>query len=902
MLVSSRKPVLILSLTTATSLLRVLRWRSLRFLFHGLVWVSSLLVSPLAVDLGNTSSEVSRFDDLLSARETGFLLPTLRHSRSRHHAFSIIGALDADDARMQAAPTFAARRKLFRYVLLHETSYRPPSAPRFADWAALERVRRSRYAAADRPARHHWATEQRRHYGDLNIAPRHLFRRGEYREVDLGSALVGSPDWKERVERDERRLEKLWTARRASPTAPIGSSGARARTKPPSPPSSSSTLMPDFRTTSNNIGPRNQEEADRTIAASLPLAVQIWGIGIFHKLHRRLVYQPDVQWLQVYSMFEHHNEADFVVLRLLFRKFAELFPDSICGTAAAGAAAAAAGQRQEALQGQLRTPQGQQPPQVEDEVEPQQPLPHATALMGGVAGGDFVQAAHDECPGASLHGFEVQPVFRDRARLRFASAKDRVTIHGVGWGPAAQEREVVGCGERATVVDVENGKGHFFLEAMAERRSAIYGYKRGAGASVHRNARGGRGDKAEVKGGTMGTGATKGVLGRANQGGAAIGASDASAGAPEGSETGRTGDGEHEDKTRSSKSGTGGGLGDDVSGLLVTDGVQVQVMRDEMLSDEELVRATNETELAAVDRTSIGRSSASFEIDFCTGRHLTLRQGRIQIKRIPAWCEETGLCGDVESDGGPNDIAPRAATASAGRGAAHPNRRGLLYLLVDIEDMTDGAIAGLQLEKPANRKLFPLFQFEHTNPLLNSTETRTRFFQTLEDFGYDLFLIGLSGYFKVDALFFSIRNGLRAATYTHNFDGNVLLMHHEFAHPKIRAFVYRSAALIAVRVWGLLDVLRANFTDFEDPHNTRFCCAEPADYCCFVKGRGADLWAQPWSSEMEAAAGFRRKPLNEAEMRGVRWRDGLGRMRYNHTAGLTPNLHDRLMVPHWDFW
>lgn len=199
--------------------------------------------------------------------------------------------------------------------------------------------------------------------------------------------------------------------------------------------------------------------------------------------------------------------------------------------------------------------------------------------------------------------------------------------------------------------------------------------------------------------------------------------------------------------------------------------------------------------------------------------------------------------------------------------------------------------------------MFPLFQFEHTNPILNSTETRTAWLQKLEDYGYDLFLIGLSGYFKVDALFFSQRNGLRRSVYTHVFDGNVLLMHHTFAHPRIRAFVYKSAAAIAVRVWALLDVLHANFTDVSNPRAVRFCCADPEDICCATKGRGRNLWTEPWGdNRADAEREGGRRPLAPSDPRGVRWRDAAGRMRYNHTAGLVPVLDEKLLVQHWDFW
>ena len=556
--------------------------------------------------------DVNRLDDLLSVRETTSLLPTLSHSTSRHRPLSLLGALDDPHPRKEAALLFTARRKAFRYGLKHErqpvhsavVGFDEGELPtNFANWEAQERLRPNYHPNH----KHRYRSELWRIYGDLNIAPRNVFRRGEYREVRLTSAIVGSEGWRRRLEADERRLQLLWQERSRHERITSATIADDDRDPP--------DLIVDEVVPAKKMLDKD-DRADRLIASSLPLAVQVWGIGIFHKLHRKFVSQPDVPSLRLYNMFEHHNEADFVVLKLLFRKFREVFGDALCG----------ATQKQHHARTASRSPPGVDEDDVASSAfneEEQDPFPSPIALMAGVAGGDFVRAAHAECPGATIHGFEVQPVFRERVKLRFAEAYPKIQIHGVGWGSVEQEREVVGCGERATVLDVDNGqKSHFWLEAMARQRSALYGYKEVAGG-------------APAGGRERGEGET-----------GAIASAD--------------------DPLRRSEGVVGGGNGSSVAGVttltraLVTDGTQVQEMRDEVLSENELAQAVGYR--TAANDSSIGRGGASFEIEFCTGRHLTLRQGRIKIQPIPKWCAETGNCG---------------------------GSRGLLYLLIDIEDMTD---------------------------------------------------------------------------------------------------------------------------------------------------------------------------------------------------------------------
>ncbi|CAD7938540.1 unnamed protein product [Amoebophrya sp. A120] len=147
------------------------------------------------------------------------------------------------------------------------------------------------------------------------------------------------------------------------------------------------------------------------------------------------------------------------------------------------------------------------------------------------------------------------------------------------------------------------------------------------------------------------------------------------------------------------------------------------------------------------------------------------------------------------------------------------------YVVIDVEGYEPKVLRGMKLELAANQARFPLFQFElgpswaardarHGNETLWTQEYAAR---RLQSFGYELYLIGLTGYLQVDSFFFN-------PAHRHTADdgggpfiwGNLLCMHSQYTKKHFRDRIHISAQKTADRILALLRSGWRNVTAAEE--------------------------------------------------------------------------------------
>lgn len=113
----------------------------------------------------------------------------------------------------------------------------------------------------------------------------------------------------------------------------------------------------------------------------------------------------------------------------------------------------------------------------------------------------------------------------------------------------------------------------------------------------------------------------------------------------------------------------------------------------------------------------------------------------------------------------------------------------LLYVLIDVEGHEPNVIKGMQLEDNANRRLFPVFQFELGGTWADTRRDRNELDQFgmalyLESLGYQLYLMGATGLLRVSPEFFrmSVVNNEGHGTFV---QGNLLAYHPSYAYPAL---------------------------------------------------------------------------------------------------------------------
>eukprot|EP00392_Amoebophrya_sp_AT5.2_P007918 g7937.t1 len=167
-------------------------------------------------------------------------------------------------------------------------------------------------------------------------------------------------------------------------------------------------------------------------------------------------------------------------------------------------------------------------------------------------------------------------------------------------------------------------------------------------------------------------------------------------------------------------------------------------------------------------------------------------------------------------------VRARSSLKSSLSGAMN-KARAIDYVVIDVEGFEPKVLRGMQLEDEENRRRFPLFQLElgpswaerdarhhgvttTGGQSANETQwTQEYMAKTLEGYGYQLFLIGMSGYLQVSPFFFS-------PLHRHTADdgggpfvwGNLLAMHKQYADEHLQKKIYRSAAKTAERIVELL--------------------------------------------------------------------------------------------------
>ena len=127
----------------------------------------------------------------------------------------------------------------------------------------------------------------------------------------------------------------------------------------------------------------------------------------------------------------------------------------------------------------------------------------------------------------------------------------------------------------------------------------------------------------------------------------------------------------------------------------------------------------------------------------------------------------------------------------------------VLYLVIDTEGHEPKVIRGMELENPANRVRFPMFQYElggtwaeRDNRHGRDPWTQYTTAYWLESLDYDLFMVGPKEWLYVKSQFFQLHNNPAALDegYGQFVQGNVLALHRQ-AHRDLRRSIFeRSSA------------------------------------------------------------------------------------------------------------